>query len=96
MVPKVIVSCGSGIATSQAVARKVSKLLRSRGVEADVVPVDIKELKQSLVGATAYVAIVKTEDEFKVPVFNGVSFLTGIGQEAELDRLVDSLTAAKA
>lgn len=91
MAAKVIVACGSGLATSQTVANKVSRLLKGRGVEADVIAVDIKQLKTYLKDADAYISIVKTDEEFSVPVFNGVSFLTGMGQDAELDRLVETI-----
>ena len=36
MQKKVIVACGSGIATSHMVAKKIQKLLDARGVDADV------------------------------------------------------------
>jgi PTS system galactitol-specific IIB component len=91
MAAKVIVACGSGVATSQTVASKVSRLLKERGVEADVEAVDIKSLKQYLKTADAYVSVVKTDDKFSVPVFNGVSFLTGMGQDAELEKLIAAI-----
>ena len=89
MAAKVIVACGSGVATSQVVAGKVSQLLKKRGVEADVEAVDIKSLKTYLKTADAYIAVVKTDDEFNIPVFNGVAFLTGMGQDEELEKLIE-------
>ncbi|MCI1665070.1 MAG: PTS sugar transporter subunit IIB [Atopobiaceae bacterium] len=88
MAAKVIVACGSGVATSQTVASKVSRLLQERGVDADVEAVDIKSLRQHIKTADAYISVVKTDDEFDIPVFNGVSFLTGMGQDAELEKLI--------
>lgn len=89
MAAKIVVACGSGIVTSQTVASKVERLLAQRGVDANVETVEITGLKPALRDADAYIAIVKTDDKFKVPVFNGVAFLTGMGQDAELDKLVD-------
>lgn len=91
MSAKVIVACGSGVATSQMVAAKISKLLQQRGVDADVEAVDVKSLPQKVKEADAYVAVVKTEEEFDIPTFNGVAFLTGMGQEEELDKLVAAI-----
>ncbi|MCH3943531.1 MAG: PTS sugar transporter subunit IIB [Atopobiaceae bacterium] len=91
MAAKVIVACGSGVATSQTVASKISRLLKQRGVEADVEAVDIKALKHAIKDADAYVSIVKSDEEFTIPVFNGVAFLTGMGQDAELDALVAAI-----
>ena len=38
---KIIVACGSGVATSQTVASKITKLLKERKVPAEVEAVDI-------------------------------------------------------
>ncbi|AYW46633.1 PTS sugar transporter subunit IIB [Tetragenococcus koreensis] len=86
---KIIVACGSGVATSQTVASKLAKLLKERKVPAEVEAVDIKSLKHHVKSADAYVSIVKSKEEFGIPVFNGVAFLTGMGQEEELQKIID-------
>lgn len=91
MAAKVIVTCGSGIATSQMVARKISKLLEEKGVEADVQAVDIKSLDHYIGSADAFVPVVETGKSYDVPTFNGVAFLTGMGEDEELARLVEAL-----
>lgn len=85
---KIIVACGSGVATSQTVASKLAKLLKERKVNAVVEAVDIKSLKHYVKDADAYVSIVKSKEEFNIPVFNGVAFLTGMGQEKELEKII--------
>ena len=85
---RIIVACGSGIATSQTVAAKVDRLLRDRGVEATVEAVDFKSLDEETKKADGYISIVRTDREFGIPVFNGVAFLTGFGQDEELEKLV--------
>lgn len=92
MAAKVVVACGSGVATSEMVAAKVRKLLSSRGSDATVVAVDISQLDEALEGAAAYVAVVKTEGDYDVPVINGVAFLTGMNQDEELERLLAVLS----
>lgn len=91
MAAKVIVTCGSGIATSQMVAKKISKLLDQQGVDADVQAVDVKSLDHYIDSADAFVPVVQTDKEYDVPTFNGVAFLTGMGEDEELARLVDTL-----
>ena len=88
---RVIVACGSGVATSPAVASKVQRILKQRGVEADVEAVDIKSLDHYINGADAYISIVKSDDDYGIPTFNGIAFLTGMGADAEADRLVELL-----
>ena len=46
---KVIVACGSGVATSQTVASKVNRLLKEKNVDAKVDAVDLKSVDRYLV-----------------------------------------------
>ena len=45
-------------------------------------------LADALVGADAYIPVVSTHEDYDVPVFNGVAFLTGMNEEEELERLI--------
>lgn len=92
---KVIVACGSGVATSQTVASKVNRLLSEKGVGAKVEAVDLKSVDRYLTDAAAYITITKVTKEYPVPVINGIAFLTGMNQDAELDKLIDAIQKAK-
>lgn len=85
---KIIVACGSGVATSQTVASKLAKLLKDRKVSAEVEAVDIKSLKHHVKDADGYVSIVKSKEDYGIPVFNGIAFLTGMGQDQELEKII--------
>lgn len=85
---KVIVACGSGVATSQTVASKVKRLLDDKGIRAEVEAVDIKSLKTHIKTASVYVAITRPDEQYDIPVCNGVAFLTGVGMDAELDKII--------
>ncbi len=91
MAAKIVVACGAGVATSHAVASRLKKLLSARGVEAEIEAVAAESLPGALEGANAYVAVVKTDAEYDIPTFNGVAFLTGMGQEEELNKLIAAL-----
>lgn len=86
---RIIVACGSGVATSQTVASKVSRLLKERNVNAYVEAVDLKSVDRHMDSSVAYITITKTKKEYPIPVINGIAFLTGMGQEAELQKLID-------
>lgn len=88
---RIIVACGSGVATSQTVASKLKKELQNRNKQADIEAVDMKSLESHLKNADAYVSIVKPDKDYGVPVFNGVAFLTGMGMDQELDKIVEFL-----
>lgn len=89
---RVIVACGSGIATSQMVASKVGRLLRDKGISANVEAVDIKSIETHIKQADAYIAITAPTKEYAIPVFNGIAFLTGIDLDKELDRLIETIS----
>lgn len=87
---KVIVACGSGVATSQTVASKVSRLLKEHKVDVQVEVVDLKSVDRHIDSSVAYIAITKITKEYPIPIINGIAFLTGINQEAELKKLIDA------
>ena len=55
MAAKIVVACGSGVATSEMVAAKIRRLLADEGVDAEVVAVDIVHAEAALAGADAFV-----------------------------------------
>lgn len=91
MTARIIVACGSGVATSQTVASKVERLLKADNVDASIEAVDIKSIKHTIKQADIYISIVKEDTDWGIPVFNGVAFLTGIGQDAEYKKLLAAI-----
>ena len=89
MASKVVVACGSGVATSEMVAARLGKML----VDAQVVAVELSELEGALADADAYVDVMGTEYATDVPAVNGVAFLTGMNVDAEFKRLLEILGA---
>lgn len=88
---KVIVACGSGVATSQTVASKVGRLLKERNLtDIKVEVVDLKSLDTHIKDSAAYIAITKVDKAYPIPVINGIAFLTGVGMEQELQKLIDA------
>ena len=88
---KIIVACGSGVATSQAVTSKVKKLLNERGIKASVEAVDIKSLNTFIKTVDIYIYITPPKENYSIPTFNGIAFLTGIGMEEELEKLIKEI-----
>ncbi len=92
MAARIVVSCGSGVATSEMVAAKLRRLLAEKNVEAEVVAVDVAHVEEALEGAAAYIPVVSTEVSRDVPIVSGVAFLTGMNQDKELDRLIEAIS----
>jgi len=90
---KILVACGTAIATSTVVAKKLEEKLRGRGIA-----VAIDQCKASEVGskASAYDVIVSTtevDDTRGKPHLRTLSFLTGIGIDADVEKIAKMLGA---
>ena len=85
---KVVVACGSGIATSTAVEAKVKDLLDSNGLAGAYTIV-----KCSIGDADADILIATTEAPASItcPYVSGVPFLTTIGKAAAEQQILDIL-----
>jgi PTS system galactitol-specific IIB component len=88
---RVLVACGTAIATSTVVAKKLEEKLRARGIA-----VAIDQCKASEVGskASAYDLIVSTtevDDSRGKPLVRTLSFLTGVGIDADVEKIAKLL-----
>ena len=85
---KIVVACGSGVATSQTVASKINNMLEDDGIRATVEAVDIKSLENIIDTVDVYVSIMPGGKNYEnVPKINGIAFLTGMGMEEEYEKL---------
>jgi len=88
---KILVACGTAIATSTVVAKKLEEKLLALGLE-----VKIDQCKASEVGsrAAAYDVIVSTtevDDAKGKPCVRTLSFLTGIGVDDDVQKIAKLL-----
>ncbi len=90
---RVLVACGTGIATSVAVARKIEDIFNDMGhggkVEfgtCSVAELQSKATKYDLVITTAH-----NSKELPVKVIMGVAFLIGRGTEPVLKEIIETL-----
>jgi PTS system galactitol-specific IIB component len=93
MSKRILVACGTAIATSTVVAKKLEEKLAARGIE-----VTIDQCKASEVSskASAYDLVVTTtevDDARGKPVVRTLSFLTGVGVDADVERIAKLLGA---
>lgn len=84
---RVVVACGSGVATSQTVASKVESLLEEANIPCKVEAVDIKSLDSIIDQIDVYITIVPGSKSYDVPTINGIAFLTGMGLDEEFEKL---------
>ncbi|WQH19859.1 PTS sugar transporter subunit IIB (plasmid) [Lactiplantibacillus plantarum] len=91
---KILVACGSGIATSTVARNKLEEDLQDRGINMSQISMNQTSIPQIPSMVSEYDVIVTTaryKEDVGVPVINGLSFLTGIGEDAAVDKIVGAL-----
>lgn len=86
MKKRLIVACGSGVATSQTIASKIQSMFEDDGIDFPVDAVDYKSIENELPSSGIYVYVAQPDEsvislarELDVKVFPGIPFLTGMG-----------------
>lgn len=87
----ILVVCGSGIATSTAVAMELREQLEEKGLEVVVKQTDVFSVASNLAGVDVIASTCALKGEFGVPVVNAVPLLTGIGIEGVIESIVKIL-----
>ncbi|MFZ7134599.1 MAG: PTS sugar transporter subunit IIB [Eubacteriales bacterium] len=90
----IIVACAGGIATSATIASKINRDLEDRGYgsKAKAKAINIANLDMYMNTADIYVSIVPFEDgQYPIPTFNGIPFITGIGSDEVLEKIINVL-----
>ena len=87
---KIIVACGSGMATSHFIMEQLKDMFRKDGFSVDVYATKVSDL-----GTDPQCDLIVTstilQGNYKMPVVRALSFLTGIGMEKDYQKMVDIL-----
>jgi PTS system galactitol-specific IIB component len=86
---RLLVSCGTGIATSTLAADKLKRLLKARGVTVTTTSCKAAEIvsKISTVRPHAIVSTTPVAVKVSVRVFNGLPLISGVGAEKLADEI---------
>lgn len=88
---KIIISCGSGIATSTMVAVAVKSILESLNKDMNIIKCSVQEIQSHIDGAVLIVSTAQVPFETEVPVVSGVPFLTGVGKDKTIEEIKNIL-----
>ena len=90
---RVLVACGTGMATSTAAAESLRESLEERGMEVEISQCKVSDLKSQVDSFEphAIVSTAKVSDEFGVPIFSGQPFLTGVGEDEIVDNIAEHI-----
>lgn len=89
---KVLVVCGTGVATSTVVVSKVRDFLEAEGINAQIQQGKVMDLVGSGVDADLIVSTTDVPDSVTIPVVRALSLITGMGQEGTLREIADALS----
>jgi len=88
---KILVVCGTGIATSTVVSRKLEEKLSKEGFEVSTRQCKASEVSANLEGIDLIVSTTPISGELKVPVVRTLAFLTGIGEDQAIEEILQKL-----
>jgi len=92
MSKKVLVICGTGVATSTVVAIKIKDFCALRNIPVVVTQGKVMDIVRGIEGYDLIIATTPIPSTVKIPVIQGLSFLTGIGNEATLEKIAQALS----
>jgi PTS system galactitol-specific IIB component len=84
---KIVVACGTAIATSTHVSIKVKELLAERGLQVHTMQCRVPEVPSLAPDADLVISTAQVPYDISVPVIDGIPFLTGIGEKEVIDRI---------
>jgi PTS system galactitol-specific IIB component len=93
---RVLVACGTSIATATVAANKVREIAEQAGLNVDVAQCRALEIRGKIqtYGPHVIVAMTPVPKDLGVPVFNGIPFLSGVGMEKLKQDILAALQAA--
>lgn len=90
-VKKILVACGTAIATSTVVAKKIEEMMKKRGFTVTTTQCKAAEAPSKAAGYDMIVTTTPIGNVGTVPVLRTVSFLSGVGMEKDIDKIVEAL-----
>ncbi len=88
---RILVACGTAIATSTVVAKAIEEALKDRGISVTTRQCKAAEVKSLAGDAHLIVTTTPVPNDLGVPVIQTLAFLTGIGKEAVIEQIIEAL-----
>lgn len=88
---RVLVACGTGIATSTHVADRLAREFAARNLDVSITQCRVTEIAAYADDVDVVVSTALLGPQFSAPVVSGVPFLTGIGEEDALEEVLRAL-----
>lgn len=90
-VKRILVACGTAIATSTVVAIAIEEEMKKRGINVTTRQCKATEVKSLAGDADLIVTTTQVPSDLGIPVIQTLAFLTGIGKEEVIEEIVKAL-----
>ncbi|MBC7251149.1 MAG: PTS sugar transporter subunit IIB [Anaerolineae bacterium] len=93
---RVLIACGTSIATATVVAEKVKEIAKEAGISVRVAQCKAAEVRGRIETFNPHVIVATTPvpKDLGIPVFNGVPFLSGVGMDELKAQILEALGKA--
>lgn len=88
---KIVIACGTGIATSTMVKDRVETILRKNGVPAKIIQCTLNEVDGYDGDVDLIITTMKIRKRYKSPSISGSAYLSGINEEEVTQQILDVL-----
>jgi PTS system galactitol-specific IIB component len=88
---RILVACGTAIATSTVVAKGIEEILMERGIQVITRQCKGSEVRSLAGDADLIVTTTPVPSDLGVPVIQTLAFLTGIGKEEVIEQIISEL-----
>lgn len=88
---KILVSCGSGIATSMLVASHLKSYFDAKNISVAINSCSINEIPYRSEGNDIIVSSAQISFNTNIPIFNAIPILTGIGEQELLGKIEEKV-----
>jgi len=92
MTKKIIIACGTAIATSTVAAKNIEEACKEAGIEVFTIQCKVGEIPTyAEQGADLIVTTSHIHFDLDIPIVNGMPFLTGIGKDDVIQEVLSYL-----
>lgn len=89
---RILIVCGTGVATSTVVADKVAQLLKRTGIQAEIRRAITAQAGSASKDADLIIATTQVQD-VSIPVISGLPYITNVGVQKLEEQIVSVLTS---
>ncbi|MGI6259661.1 MAG: PTS sugar transporter subunit IIB [Anaerolineaceae bacterium] len=88
---RILVACGTAVATSTVVAKAIESALEQHGIQATIQQCKASEVPSLAADADLIIATTPVATDHGKPVIQTLAFLTGIGKDAVIKQIIEKL-----